>query len=114
MYVYEKHEAPRLSWKSELKNHRLYTLNILRTMSTILALLPWMAAVGLLGGIYYVWYRVFSYQGIPTSLAFANSDGSFFSRGRASLGSVFEVNTLLWAGHRDVRISLFILIQLTD
>lgn len=83
-------------------------------MSTILALLPWLAAIGLLGGIYYVWYRVFSYQGIPSSLAFANSDGSFFSRGRASLGSVFEVNTLLWAGHRDVSITLFMLIQLLD
>lgn len=81
-------------------------------MSTILTLLPWLAAVGLLGGIYYVWYRVFSYQGIPTSLAFANSDGSFFSRGRASLGSVFEVNTLLWAGHRDVRTDPFIFFQL--
>jgi hypothetical protein len=71
-------------------------------MATVQALLPWLAVVSLVGGIYYVWYRVFSYQGIPKSLAFANSDGSFFSRGRASLGSVFEVNSLLWAGHRDV------------
>ncbi|KAL7806749.1 cytochrome P450 [Trichoderma gracile] len=70
-------------------------------MATIQALLPWLAVVSLFGGIYYVWYRVFSYQGIPKSLAFANSDGSFFSRGRASLGSVFEVNSLLWVGHRD-------------
>lgn len=77
-------------------------------MVTFLDSLPWLAAVGLLGSLYYLWYRIFSYQGIPKSLAFANSDGSLFSRARSSLGSVFEVNTLLWAGYRDVRIALLI------
>ncbi|KAL6903884.1 cytochrome P450 [Trichoderma evansii] len=70
-------------------------------MAAILNFFPWLAAIGLLGSLYYVWYRIFSYQGIPKSLAFANSDGSLFSRARSSLGSVFEVNTLLWAGYRD-------------
>lgn len=81
-------------------------------MTTILSLLPtflpWLGLGALLGSIYYVWYRVFSYQGIPSSLAFANSDGSFLSRGRASLGSVLRVDALLWAGHRDVRSGIFL------
>ncbi|CAJ2511764.1 Uu.00g073890.m01.CDS01 [Anthostomella pinea] len=64
-------------------------------------LLPLLALTAFFGTIYYVWYRVFSYQGIPDSLAFATSDGSFLSRGRASLRSVFGVDALLWAGHRD-------------
>ncbi|OBT62386.1 hypothetical protein VE03_08551 [Pseudogymnoascus sp. 23342-1-I1] len=70
-------------------------------MATVLNLVPLVAVVGLLGSIYYVWYRVFSYQGIPDSLAFASSDGSFLSRGRASLRSVFGVDALLRAGHEN-------------
>ncbi|KAI3320739.1 cytochrome P450 [Xylariaceae sp. AK1471] len=70
-------------------------------MDTVLNVLPWLAVAIFLGSIYYVWYRVFSYQGIPDSLAFASSDGAFLSRGRASLRSVFGVDALLWAGHRD-------------
>ena len=78
------------------------------TMATVLSLLPWLALAGLLGSMYYVWYRVFSYQGIPDSLAFASSDGSFLSRGRASLRSVLGVDALLLAGHRDVRAEIFL------
>lgn len=81
----------------------LFYLSAMTTVLGLLpSLLPWLGLVGVLGSIYYVWYRVFSYQGIPSSLAFANSDGSFLSRGRASLGSVLSVDALLWAGHRDV------------
>lgn len=69
---------------------------------TLLSLLPLLVLVAAVSSVYYVWYRVFSYQGLPSSLVFASSDGSFFSRGRASLRSVLGVNTLLWAGHRDV------------
>ncbi|KAH6897302.1 cytochrome P450 [Thelonectria olida] len=64
----------------------------------MLILLP---LVCLFGTLYYVWYRVFSYQGLPKKLAFAGSDGSFLSRGRASLKSVFGVDFLLWAGHQE-------------
>lgn len=78
------------------------------TMATVQILVPWVAVVGLLGSIYYVWYRVFSYQGIPDSLAFASSDGSFLSRGRASLRSVFGVDALLQAGHENVRAKIFL------
>lgn len=72
-------------------------------MATILNFLPWLAAISLLGSLYYLWYRIFSYQGIPKTLAFANSDGSLLSRARSSLSSVFGVNSLLLAGYRDVR-----------
>lgn len=75
-------------------------------MAPILNFLPCMAAIGLLGSLYYLWYRIFSYQGIPKTLAFANSDGSLLSRARSSLSSVFGVNSLLWAGYRDVRANM--------
>jgi hypothetical protein len=77
-------------------------------MATALNFLPWLAAISFWGGLYYLWYRIFSYQGIPKTLAFANSDGSLLSRARSSLSSVFGVNTLLWAGYRDVRANTFI------
>lgn len=56
----------------------------------------------LFGTLYYVWYRVFSYQGLPKTLSFAGSDGSFLSRGRASFKSVLHLDSLLWAGHVEV------------
>lgn len=74
-------------------------------MATTMSFLPWLAAIGFLGSLYYLWYRIFSYQGIPKTLAFANSDGSLLSRARSSLSSVFGVNSLLLAGYRDVRAS---------
>ncbi|KAM0470563.1 hypothetical protein ACHAPX_009826 [Trichoderma viride] len=70
-------------------------------MATTMSFLPWLAAIGFLGSLYYLWYRIFSYQGIPKTLAFANSDGSLLSRARSSLSSVFGVNSLLLAGYRD-------------
>lgn len=70
--------------------------------SLVLSLLPWLPLGVVLGVIYYIFYRVFSYQGLPKTLAFATSDGSFLSRGYASMRSVFGVNSLLWAGHQDV------------
>lgn len=81
---------------------RSFVLDVLPDMSTVLTLLPFVALIGVASSVYYVWYRVFSYQGLPHTLAFASSDGSFWSRGRASLRSVLGVDTLLWAGHRDV------------
>lgn len=96
--------------KLMLNNHNTSSKDIVYTiycnMATILNLLPWVAAIGLLGSLYYIWYRVLSYQGIPKTLAFANSDGSLLSRARSSLGSVFGVNALLWAGYRDVRANM--------
>lgn len=77
-------------------------------MAALLSLvLPWAGLAAILGSIYYVWYRVFSYQGLPKTLSFATSDESFLSRGKASLGSVFRVNTLLWAGHQDVSLEMY-------
>jgi hypothetical protein len=50
----------------------------------------------------YVWWRLFSYQGIPKHLPWAGSNGGLFSRARASCKSFFGLRELLLAGYREV------------
>ncbi|KAK3937971.1 cytochrome P450 [Diplogelasinospora grovesii] len=49
----------------------------------------------------YVWWRLFSYQGIPKHLPWAGSNGGLFSRARASYKSFFGLRELLLKGYRE-------------
>ncbi|KAI9172702.1 Cytochrome P452 monooxygenase [Paramyrothecium foliicola] len=52
---------------------------------------------------YYVWWRFYSYQGIPSHVAWAGVKGGFgfFSRGKASLNSIFGLRDILWDGYTN-------------
>ncbi|KAK3349236.1 cytochrome P450 [Lasiosphaeria hispida] len=64
--------------------------------------------ITLLGGIWtllvarYVWWRLFSYQGIPKTLPFVGAPkAGLFTRARVTLRSLFGLRQLLLDGYRD-------------
>lgn len=56
-------------------------------------------------GLYYVWSRFCSYQGIPKKFPFAGVEkNSWRARFRSSRNSAFGLRDLLWDGYQQVRI----------
>ena len=61
------------------------------------------AVLWVLGFVRYVWWRIFSYQGIPKTIPWAGAaTGGLVSRAKASIRSFLGLREMLLDGYREV------------